>query len=150
MRCFHTEQPDKTSQLQLQLFAVSHTGKSLLLLMLDVAEVVEVLLLFSCLSPSSPSVLKANSQQSDLLRQTSYNWFVTLGESQANFSQICVFLNTDFGRSGSDRDFRRKKLLGCKNRTELLTPPAELRFLCSGFYFLHHSFYFGKETCTEI
>lgn len=106
--------------------------------------------LFSCLSSSSLSVLKANSQQSDLLRQTSYNWFVTLGESQVHFSQICVFLNTDFGRSGSGRDFGREKLLGYKNRTELLTPPAVLSFLCSGFYFLHHSFCFGKETCKAI
>lgn len=105
--------------------------------------------LFSCLSPSSISVLKANSQQSHQLRQTSYNWFATLRKSQVHFSQICVFLNTDFGRSGSGRDFGRKKLLGSKNRTELLTPPAVLRFLCSWFYFLHHSF-FGKETCTEI
>lgn len=103
--------------------------------------------LFSCLSPSSLCVLKANSQQPDLLRQTSYNWFVTLRENQVHFSQICGFLNTDFGRRGRGRDFRRKKLFGSKNRNELLTPPAVLR-LCSGFYFLHHSFYFGKETCT--
>lgn len=136
MRCFHAEQFDKTSQSQLQLFAVSHMGKSLLLPKLDVAEVVEVLLSFQlCLSPNSLSELKANSQQSDLPRQTSYNWFVTLRESQVHFSQICVFLNTDFGTSGSGRDFGRKKLLRSKNRIELLTPPAVQTFLCSWFTF---------------
>lgn len=65
-----------------------------------------------------------------------------------HFSQTHVFLNTDFGRGG--RDFGRETLLRTKNRTELLTPPAVLRFFMFMVCFLHLSFFFGKETCTEL
>lgn len=52
-----------------------------------------------------------------------------------HFSLIYVFLNTDFGRSGSGREFARKKSLRSKNRTELLTPAAILGFLCATYFF---------------
>lgn len=52
-----------------------------------------------------------------------------------HFSLIYVFLNTDFGRSGSGREFARKKSLRSKNRIELLTPAAILGFLCATYFF---------------
>lgn len=99
----------------------------------------------SYLSLNSLSELKAYSHKSDPLRQTSYNWFVTLRESQGHFSQICIFLNTDFGRSGTGRDFGIKKLLRSKNRIELLTPPAVLRFLFSWFTFCISVSYLARK-----
>lgn len=101
------------------------------------------------LSPDSLSELKASAQQSDLPRQTSYNWFVTLRERQVHFSQVYVFLNADFGRSGSGRGFGRKKLLRSKNRIELLTPPAALRFLCSLFTFCISVSSLARKLCSE-
>lgn len=66
-----------------------------------------------------------------------------------HFSQVCVFLNTDFGRSGSGRGFGRKKLLRSKNRIELLTPPAALRFLCSLFTFCISVSSLTRKLCSE-
>lgn len=121
--CFHTEQLDKISQSQLWLPAVSHTEKSLLLSLL--AGLLSFRLcylptLFLSWKPIHCSLICCDNLQ-----------LVCYSESSAVFinCKICVFLNTDFGRGG--RDFGRETLLRSKNRTELLTPPVVLRFLCS-------------------